>query len=229
MNHLHLHAAIDRCRPLRAPGMPHSIQSTPNQNRRRPEIRRIGVAAIAVSAALVATACGGSDTPTGGKAQQTKHGAPAKAKSVVAGAALEKLDACTLLSPTDVQAALGVAPAGQPRSRTLGANHACFFTLPQDSNFVLQVNVFRDADDAGQGYGAIASTTAKGGTPVSGVGEKAIFKTGHIFGADFANLDVLVGRSEVSLHHDSTGATASQAQLTQLASKDLAQLKESNR
>ncbi len=72
------------------------------------------------------------------------------------------------------------------------------------------------------------TSVSQGGTPIAGLGEKAIFTTGNL-GGNFSDLDALTGRANLHLRHNANKGkgTVTQATLTELASKALERLKQS--
>ena len=189
--------------------------------------RRTGLVMIALSGVVLAGGCGGGgdggENPTGAGSPAKTQGKPKSGGG--GGVNLQTLNACTLLTSGELQAAVGTAPADAGTSKNVGASHSCTWQLPQGSYFLLQVLVYAGPSTARAGYESIAGTLGRGGTPVTGVGEKAVFKTGRSLGSNTADLYVLSGGTSLALHHDSEGTTSSQAQLSQLATKALDRMK----
>jgi hypothetical protein len=77
-------------------------------------------------------------------------------------------------------------------------------------------------------YEGRLTSVSQGGTAIAGLGEKAIFTTGNL-GGNFSDLDALTGRANLHLRHNANKGkgTVTQATLTELASKALERLKQS--
>lgn len=186
-----------------------------------------------LAVALALSACG-SDKPSGGGTSApggatSPGGAGTSAgTSTAAGsgtsAAPETVDQCSVLTASDLQTALGVAPvgAGTPQEGLTGP--FCLWKLPNSGSFTVGVVAYVSSAEAGRVFEGRLTSVHRGGTPVAGLGDKADFTTGSL-GANFADILVLTGRTILHLRHNTSGAPITQIKLTELADMALKQVK----
>lgn len=188
--------------------------------------------AVILLLVLVAGACGGDDSGEGDTDASSAGSAGTQATTQTqpasGGASIDdpNFNACGLLTVSEIQTGLGAAPAGPGEQKNVGVNRSCSWTLGESNLLVAQVLVYRDAKAADTGFQDIEKTFVPASS-VTGVGERATFHTGAgSFGGNESDLTVLRGKATLSLHHSNRGTPASQAQLTDLAQKALARIKQ---
>lgn len=189
---------------------------------------------LALSVLLVTAACGddsedttqSTGTSQPGRAQTgPQPTSPAGAASGAQSLDANDFNACSLLTAGEIQTAVGAAPQGPGDSKRVGVSRSCGWTLADEGLLVANVLVYRDTAAASRGYLDIEQTYTPS-TPVTGVGERASFHTATSSVSNEVNLTVLVGKATLTLNHTKRGSVAGQTQLTGLAQKALARIKQ---
>ncbi|MEP7020530.1 MAG: hypothetical protein ABI808_07760 [Pseudonocardiales bacterium] len=183
--------------------------------------------ALALSACGSGKPTGGGTSAPGGFTSPGVAGTPS-GTSAAAGSGTSTapgiVDQCSVLTASDLQAALGVAPAGAGTLHEGLTGGFCLWKLPKSESFTVGVDAYSSSADAARFFEERLTSVHQGGTPVAGLGEKADFTTGEL-GANFADIVVLTGRSILHLRHNTYGVPIAQAKLTELAGKALEQVK----
>lgn len=188
--------------------------------------RRAGlVAAGTLALALALSACS-SDAPAASGTSAPGGVTAPGGSGTVAGtsgpagsgtsAGPETVDQCSVLTASELQAALGVAPvgAGTPEQGLTGG--FCLWHLPNSDSFTVGLVAHVNSDVAGRDFDGLLTSVHRGGTPVTGLGDKADFTTGNL-GANFSDILVLTGRSILHLRHNAHGVPITQTKLAELA------------
>lgn len=199
--------------------------------------RRACTLLVCGTLAFALSACG-SDKPTGGGGESAPGGfTPAGGASTSAGvagtssgtsapsgggtsAAAGTVDQCAVLTASDLQAALGVAPVGAGKAEEGLTGGFCLWPLPSSDNFTVGVKAYASPAEAARLFEDRLTSVHQGGTPVAGLGDKADFTTGNL-GANFSDIIVLTGRSILHLRHNADEVPITQAKLTELAATAL--------
>lgn len=146
----------------------------------------------------------------------TTASAPTGSAKASASASAATLDACTLLTKPEVEAAIG-APVKDPEKQALGPMVACTFQDPTNPIItVASVTVFIGAD--AKEAASIHELGKRDGQAVAGLGDDAYL-------GPFGNLEVLKGKYSVSVSVVSTSEGTDRLSVAKsLASKALARL-----
>jgi len=157
-----------------------------------------------IALALIVGACGGGGSATDGGGEPTSPATVTTDQPPTDGAAL---DLCSLISPTDVEAALGV-PAEAGVDDSTGDLHACSWTGTSDRTEALAVSVYihPDATTAREQY--LATTEGLGGVEILNLGDEASYS--ESFG-----LRVLAGRYDIAVNGTGPDEKASDLGLAQ--------------
>ncbi|HEX7275833.1 MAG TPA: hypothetical protein VF244_00520 [Acidimicrobiales bacterium] len=162
----------------------------------------------------VLAACGGGG---GGGQDDPSPAAPATTTTVVpVPVRAERVQACTLLTSAEIQAAVGAAPAGEGTPLAAAVPHICRWRLsgsPSGRTFALAINPASalPADDAAPSLRA---------TPVAGLGDRAEFAAD----TSQATLIVFIDDTLVSMACACPPTLPTQARLVGLAQTVLSRL-----
>jgi hypothetical protein len=163
-------------------------------------MRAAAVSAIAL--AVIVGACGGGGAgATDAAGQPTSPAAAATDRPTTDGAAI---DVCAMISPADVQAALGV-PAEAGIDGSTGDLRLCSWTGASDPTEVLAISVYVHPDAATAREQYLATTEGLDGVEILNLGDEASYS--ESFG-----LRVLAGRYDLSV--DGTGPEEKASDLT---------------